>query len=86
VAEFVVELVVELVPGPAATRLVGVATLDHEPLDNAVEGHVVVQWLFDRLAVVLPCLLACRKPDEVFNCSRRALVVEFDLDVASIGV
>jgi hypothetical protein len=86
VAEFVVELVVEGVAGPAATRLVGVAALDHEPLDHAVEGHVVVEGLRDRLAVVLPLLVAGREPDEVLDRARRTLVVEFDLDVAPVGV
>jgi hypothetical protein len=44
VAEFVVELVVEGVSGTAAASLGGVAALNHEAFDDAVEGNIVVQW------------------------------------------
>ena len=85
VAQLVVELVVELVAGPAPAGAGRVAGLDHEVLDDSVEEHVVVQGLaLDLLARlgVGPGLLARREADEVFDGSGRALVVQFDVDVA----
>ena len=69
----VVELVLEGVSGPARSGAVRVAALDHEVLDDAVEGQPVVETIAGELAKVL-------------NRLRRVLVEELNRDGAGVGV
>ncbi len=68
-----VELVLERVARAAGAGALRAAALDHEVLDDTVEGKAVVEALAGQLA-------------EVLDCDWRILVEEFDLDRALCGV
>ena len=50
-----------------------VATLNHEPIDNAVENHLVIEAFFCQL-------------DEVAGSNRRLILKQLNLKLAHIGV
>ena len=89
VAQLLVELVVELIAGAAATGFGWVATLNHEALDDAVEGDIVVQRLaldvLARLGVGPGFATSC-EADEVIDGPWCAVVVQFDIDVSLVSV
>jgi hypothetical protein len=79
-----VDLVVELVAGSAGALTEGVAALEHEVLDDAVEDHPVVQRLV-RLRARLrvgPFDVAGREPHEVPHRLGCVVAVEENPDVA----
>lgn len=71
--ELGVDLIVEVVAGAAGAGARGVATLDHEVLDDAVEDHTVVK------------ALVC-KVFEVLHGLRCVVAEEVDHDITVVGV
>ena len=85
--EFGDDLVVEVVAGAAGAIAQRAAALDHEVLDDAVEGQAVVERLMGRLAGewVRPFLLAGRQTEEVLHGHGRLIVEQVDGDVTFGG-
>jgi hypothetical protein len=83
-----VDLVVELEAGAAATVTARAAALDHEVLDDPVEGQAVVEGLGLLLARgrVLPFLRPLGEADEVRHRLRGVVLEQFQADVAVVGV
>ena len=86
--ELGVNLVLELVAGAANAHAQGVATLNHEVLDDAVEHDVLVQGGVHDFtgAGVLPLTGAVSEADEVLNSQRCVVAEELDDDVTVVGV
>src|SRR4051812_37575771 len=79
------ELVLEAITGVAGADAQGIAALDHESGDHAVEDQTIVKrLLLDPLAGlrVLPGTRATRQPDEVGDRDRRLLFVELAVERA----
>jgi len=82
-----VELVAELVAGAAAAGAGGVAALDHEAVDDAVENDAVIEVAGDHVAgVVAVFLRACGQPGEVGDGLGGLGVEQVQRDVAVVGV
>src|SRR5688572_14863772 len=77
------ELVSKGVSRPADALAQGVAALDHEVFDHAVEHAAVVVRFLDLLARprIGPLFRTFREADEVLNRSRSLLIVEADGEV-----
>jgi len=81
------ELVAEGVPRSAAAVSAGVAALDHETVDHAVEGEPVIEVTRRLLACEIGVLLgAVGEPDEIGHRFRGLVVEEVDLNITVIGV
>src|SRR6266508_878232 len=80
-------LVLELIPGAAAARSLGVPALDHEIGDDAVKDRAVVQGLGLRAAVtrIAPLALPAGQLDEVRHGGRGMLRHEANLHCAHRG-
>ena len=83
-----VDFVVEDVAGTAGARTQGIAPLNHEVRDDAVEDDTRVQGRVGLLARsrVGPGLLTSRQADEVRDGFRGLLREELEADVAEVGV
>ena len=81
------ELVREVVAGPAGALAEAVAPLNHEAVDDAVEDHAVVKRRFTPFAArrIPPFLAALGEPDEVGDGVRGLLVEEPDRELAFGG-
>ena len=83
-----VDFVVEVVAGAAGAGAQGAAALDHEILDDAVEGQTVIERLMAGLAGhrVDPFLLAGGEAKEIGSGIRGLVVEQVDGDVTFGGV
>src|SRR5690606_38624348 len=61
-------------------RSFGIATLDHESFDDAVEGRAIVTWLAYPLAVQLVGAESASDPYKVGDGDRSLLLVEFAVE------
>ncbi|MCW2427733.1 hypothetical protein M2260_002641 [Rhodococcus erythropolis] len=82
------ELVTELVARAAGAGSGGVATLDHEAVDDAVEDGTVVERAGLGAGGVCGGVLlrAVGEADEVLDGLRRMVAEQSDLDVAAVRV
>src|ERR1051325_11295905 len=83
-AQVGVELVLEIIAGPAESGAERVAALDHESGDDAVKNNAIVKWPLNFLPRfrIRPFFLSGREVDEVGDGLRRLVVEEMDDDVA----
>ena len=81
-------LVLELVAGATNAHAQGIATLNHEVLDDAVEHDVLVQGSVHDCtgAGVLPLTGAVSEADEVLNSQRCVVTEQVHDDVTVVGV
>ena len=83
-----VDLVVEVIARAAGAGAQRATALDHEILDDAVEGEAIVEGLMAWLAGerIGPLLLAAGQAEEVLHGLRCLLVEQIDLDITFGGV
>ena len=81
------DFIIEVVARAASAGAQRAAALDHEVLDDAVEGQTIVERLVARLAGewVGPFLFAGGEAEEVGHGFRGLVVEQVDLDVAFSG-
>lgn len=85
--ELRVELVSELVAGAATAGTRGVAALNHETIDDTVEGGAIVEGARVGAVSVFDILLgALRQANKVSDGLGCVIAEKFDLDVTNIGV
>ena len=86
--ELGVELVSELVAGAASSGTEGATALDHEPVDDTVEGQAVVELASGRLTSVRVDVLlgAASQADEILDGLGSLIGKEIEDDVAVVGV
>ena len=85
--ELRVELVSELVAGAATAGTRGVAALNHETIDDTVEGGAIVEGARVGAVSVFDILLgALRQANKVSDGLGCVIAEKFDLDVTKIGV
>ena len=85
--ELRVELVSELVAGAATAGTRGVAALNHETIDDTVEGGAIVEGARVGAVSVFDILLgALRQTNKVSDGLGCVIAEKFDLDVTNIGV
>lgn len=85
--ELRVELVSELVAGAATAGTRGVAALNHETIDDTVEGGAIVEGARVGSVSVFDILLgALRQANKVSDGLGCVIAEKFDLDVTNIGV
>ena len=82
------ELVLELVARSTGTGAGGVAALDHEAVDDAVEDCAVVErsGLGTRRVLRRVLLGSVREADEVRDGLGGVIAEQFDDDIAAVGV
>ena len=70
-----IDLILELKSWPPRAVSKWATPLDHEVLQDAVEGQSVVKWTHDFLSRlgILECLLALGQFDKMLNCLRCGL-------------